>query len=229
MAQGDRRIRMGDWTRRKAAVLLQRLALERRLVKDKAIDFLWPDKELAAGSNNLYRTVHALRQTLNKGLGPDSADTVFSFADGILALDENVWVDVQEFEELSSKQNASTDELQRALELYKSELLADDPYSDWLQLPREALSRLYRRASIDLASRYGEQQEFERAVTLMRPLLKNDPADEVVHRELIRFLALNGRRHDAMRQYQACVRELKREMGIPPEPETVGPVRKASQ
>jgi DNA-binding SARP family transcriptional activator len=58
-------LRAKDWSRRKTALLLQRLALEGRLVKDQAIDFLWPEATLEAGANNLYRTLHALRQTLD--------------------------------------------------------------------------------------------------------------------------------------------------------------------
>jgi hypothetical protein len=68
VSRSDRVLRSEDWPRRKAASLLQRLALERRLLKDEAVDFLWPESDLASGANNLYRTLHALRDTLNKTL-----------------------------------------------------------------------------------------------------------------------------------------------------------------
>src|SRR5215211_7960677 len=74
-------LRGAAWTRRKAAALLQRLALERRLVKDQAIEFLWPEADPASGANNLYRTLHALRQTLDGTLGPGAADAIVRFED----------------------------------------------------------------------------------------------------------------------------------------------------
>src|SRR6266508_4297467 len=81
------------WTRKKAAALLQRLALERRFVKDQAIEFLWPEADPASGANNLYRTLHALRQILDTTLGPGTADATVTFAGGVLSLAESVWVD----------------------------------------------------------------------------------------------------------------------------------------
>jgi DNA-binding SARP family transcriptional activator len=62
VVRGQSSLQAAAWKRRKAAVLLQRLALEHRLLKEQAIDFLWPDASLAAGADNLYRTIYALRQ-----------------------------------------------------------------------------------------------------------------------------------------------------------------------
>jgi DNA-binding SARP family transcriptional activator len=77
-------LRPADWTHRKPAALLACLAIKRRLTKDQAIDLFWPDNDLHSGANKLYRTLHELRQTLNKFLGPGSAELVLSFEDGIL-------------------------------------------------------------------------------------------------------------------------------------------------
>jgi two-component SAPR family response regulator len=68
--RGERRLRTADWTRRKSAALFQRLTLDSRIVKDQAVDFLWPEADHSSGANNLYRTLYALRQTLNDALGP---------------------------------------------------------------------------------------------------------------------------------------------------------------
>src|SRR5881396_3082737 len=93
VAREERLLPAAGWTRRKAAALLQRLALERRLVKDQAIEFLWPEADPTSGANNLYRTLHALRQTLDTTLGPGTADATVTFADGVISLAESVWVD----------------------------------------------------------------------------------------------------------------------------------------
>src|ERR671931_2716437 len=89
VARTERSLPAAAWTRRKAATLLQRLALERRLLKDQAIEFLWPEADPASGANNLYRTIHALRQTLDMALGPGTAEATLMFADGVLSLAES--------------------------------------------------------------------------------------------------------------------------------------------
>jgi DNA-binding SARP family transcriptional activator len=139
---GAQRLRANDWKRRKAATLLQRLALERRLLKDQAIEFLWPGADPNAGANNLYRTLYALRQTITNGLDLDTPEAVLTFSDGLLLLNEDVWVDVHEFERLLAPQPTPAEALQQAIDLYRGELLPDDRYHEWTQTPRETASSL---------------------------------------------------------------------------------------
>jgi len=224
VARGERTLQAADWSRRKAAALLQRLALERRLLKDQAIDFLWPDATLAAGANNLYRTLHALRQTLDSALGPGSAEITFAFEDGVLTLHQSVWVDVEAYKQLcstpASVSESPISNLQHALSLYQGALLPDELYAEWTLVPREALRRLHREAALTLAAHRQEKRDYAAAIALLSPLLAEDVADEPVHRELMRTYALTGRRHDALRQYRACVEVLAGELDVPPEPET---------
>jgi DNA-binding SARP family transcriptional activator len=222
VAHGERILRAAGWTRRKAAALFQRLVLERHLVKDQAIEFLWPEADLTLGANNLYRTLHALRQTLDTALGRGTADAIFAFEDGVLTLDQSVWVDAHEFEKQARAaiSNLEPPNLQSAIDLYTGELLPDDLYSDWPQTPRESLRRLHRETSLILAAHHRDARDYTHAITLLNPLLARDAADEPVHRELMRTYALAGRRHEALRQYQTCVDALATELDVPPEPET---------
>ena len=217
-------LRADEWPRRKAASLIKYLAIQKRLVKDQAIELFWPDSDLDSGANNLYRTLHELRQTLNKSLRKDSADRVFRFEDGILSLDESVWVDALEFERLCSALSKNQSEriasLEEAIALYQGDLLPDDLYAEWTLTPRESLRRQYREASLALAALYRDARQYDHIFPLLRPLLAQDLADEPVHRELMRAYALTGRRHDALRQYQTCVQALASELDLTPEPET---------
>lgn len=223
--RGERVLHADDWPRKKAAALLKRLAYEHRLLRDQAIDYLWPESDITSGLNNLYRALHSIRQTLDAALGAGTAEVIFSFEDGILHLKDTVWVDTAEFERLCKNVAGETSEqrivrLNEALVLYRGDFLPDDRYEDWTQLPREALSRLWREASLLLAKDYLDRSDFSAAISLLSPLLSRDPADEIVHRELMRVYALSGRRHDALRQYQACVDALASELDVPPSPET---------
>jgi DNA-binding SARP family transcriptional activator len=221
VSQGERTLHASDWSRRKAAALLERLALERRLLKDQAIEFLWPETSPESGANNLYQTLYTLRQTLDTALGPGNADAIFVFEAGVLSLEETVRVDVHEFERLCSGQDKSSmADLQQALALYQGDLLPDDLYEEWTLVPREGLRRLHRQASLRLAAYQREARDYAAAIARLQPLLKRDPADEVIHRELMHLYTLDGRRHRALRQYQACVEALAAELGVAPDPQT---------
>src|SRR5439155_23984653 len=176
-------------------------------------------------ANNLYRTLHALRQTLDTTLGPGTADATVTFADGVLSLAESVWVDAREFEQLCAAASAAPHVLhpaylEQALALYPGDLLPDERYAEWTLAPREALRSRHREASLALAAYRRDTHDYAAAIGLLTPLLAHDPADEPIHRELMRVYTLAGRRHEALRQYQACVDALARELDVPPEPET---------
>ena len=220
VARGERVVQVGDWRRRKAAALLQRLALEEHLLRDEALDFLWPDADPGAAANNLYRTLYSLRQTLDDALGEGTAEATFSFEDGVLRLSPDVWVDAHVFEELSRRRGVTKAQLEEALALYTGPLLPDAAYGAWSAAPRRTLHRLYRDACLRLANEVSGRREIERAIAYLRPFLEEDRADEDVHRHLMRLFALLGRRHDALRQYQSCMRALDEELGLPPTAET---------
>jgi DNA-binding SARP family transcriptional activator len=226
--RAKRVLRADAWSRRKAATLLQRLALERRLLKDQAIEFLWPGTSPGSGANNLYQTLYILRKTLDTALGPNSADAILAFEGGILSLEEKVWVDVHEFERLCSPPRPlDTDQdrvpmtnLKRALSLYQGDLLPDDLYTEWTLVPRQALRQLHRKASLSLAAHYREENDYAAAADVLEPLVTRDPTDEHTHRELMHLYALDGRRHRALRQYQTCAEALAADLELPPGPET---------
>ncbi|MEW5985905.1 MAG: AAA family ATPase [Chloroflexota bacterium] len=220
IARGPKVLTADRWLRRKAAALMQRLALEKRLLRDQALDFLWPDAHPSAAANNLYRTLYAVRQTLDEHLGPGTAAATFSFVDGVLILEPAVWVDAHQFEQLCAVGRSSVPDLQRALNLYQGELLPDERYADWTIGPREALQRLYRQGSLDSAAHLAGRGDYDQAIARLLPLLGYDHADEIVHRELMRLYALAGRRHDALRQYQSCVEALAEELNVSPDPQT---------
>jgi DNA-binding SARP family transcriptional activator len=223
--RGDSILHANEWRRKKAADLLKRLALEKRLLKDQAIEFLWPETDVDSGTNNLYKTIHVLRQTLNSALGPGASKALFEFEDGILKLLPKVWVDAHQFESLYKQAldlpaQDQTVLLEEALSIYRGELLPDDLYADWTLLHREELVRLHREAALTLAQYRIEQDDYTGAIQLIKPLLRRDPADEEMHRMLMRLYAISGRRHDALRQYQTCVDYLESELDAPPGAET---------
>src|SRR5262249_57874800 len=72
----------------------------------------------------------------------------------------------------------------------------------------------------DVLAQQSSAGETERAIQPAVRLLAMDASQEIVHRALMRLYARQGRRAAALKQYQACVAALQRELGTEPEPET---------
>jgi ATP-dependent Clp protease ATP-binding subunit ClpA len=62
--------------------------------------------------------------------------------------------------------------------------------------------------------------EIDTAITYTHRWLALDPLDEVAYRQLMQLYTWSGKRNEALRQYQNCVRILKRELGVAPQEET---------
>jgi len=202
--RGDQTLDNAGWPRRKAASLLQRLAMERQLHKEQAIEFLWPESNPDAGANNLYRTIYALRQTLDDELGDGAAEAAFAFQKGILSLGDDVWVDVHAFKHLCSqtvtgKASGDRNKLEEVLELYEGELLPDERYAEWTFAHRDQLRRYYRETVLALAEHLRKAGEYDEAIEILSSFLADETLDEPAHRKLMRVYALAGRRHDALR------------------------------
>lgn len=219
---GDRILTADDWPRKKAASLMKRLAFERRMLKDQVMEFLWQEAVLSAAANNLYKTLHVIRRTFETAFGSHSADAIFRFEGGILTLMPDVWVDAAEFEQLAASGTGKNQKMniEKALDIYKNDLLPDDLYEEWTLLPREELFRLQRSARLTLAAIHRTNQDYEKAINLLRPVLMQDTADELIHRELMRLYVFSGQQHEALRQYATCVEAMKRELGTLPGKET---------
>jgi DNA-binding SARP family transcriptional activator len=65
-----------------------------------------------------------------------------------------------------------------------------------------------------------EMGNYQDATKWASAILKVDRCDEETHRQLIRAHAAQGRRNEALRQYQYCQRVLNEELGIQPASET---------
>ena len=213
------RLSAAEWTRQKAASLLQRLAIERRLLKEQVIDELWPQATSDSGNNSFHQTMHLLRRTLDDALGFGCAESTFDLSAGVLRLDDSVRVDADEFER-GVRESLGPRELEEALALYGGELLPAEPYAEWTRSPREHLRGLHREAVLRLAASSSASGDPATAIRFLLPLLDGDPADERVHRELMENYAISGHRHQALRQYRACKEALAEELGVDPEPRT---------
>jgi DNA-binding SARP family transcriptional activator len=196
----------GDaWPGRRAAELVQLLALAdgHRLVRDQAIEALWPHLDAEAGAANLRKAAHHARRALSH---PDAI--VLGGGHIQLSPGSPVQTDAELFEELAEAALADGDRdaWEAAAAAYGGDLLPDSPYEEWTQAPRARLRSQY----VELLRR---ACEWERLVEV-------EPTDEAAYRELMRRELEAGSRPAAIRWYGRLRTALRRELGIPPSEET---------
>ena len=219
---GPRRIPEAAW-RPKAARLVKLLALApgHRLHREQVMEVLWPEFEPQAAFNNLHRTLHAARHILEPDLPPGTPSTYLHLRAQGLALFASVgvlWIDVEAFEIAAGVARHARDPAtyRAALELYTGELLPEDRYEDWAACRREELRERYLMLLLNLMQAHEERGEVPAAIQALELVVATEPTHESAHTNLIRLLALSGRRQKALRQYERLRDVLAHEVGAEP-------------
>ena len=206
-----------DLSNRKAQGLLAYLAIEgtHPHSRERLATLLW-------ARTGEERARHNLRQALSK-LRQYCPDLIASHGDRIALNDNACEVDAKRFPALARSDDP--DDLFLALELYRGDLLegyvAREPeYQEWLEAARGQL----RKHAVEVAGRLaafliGQGRERE-AIDVLNHSLRIDAANESAHRDLMLLLARQGRRSEALRQYQECVTALARQLDAEPGIET---------
>ncbi len=220
--QGDRLI--SRFKTYRMAVLLARLALvpERGHTREELVGLLWPDAEPEAGRGSLRTALAGLRRQL--------ADPGETDPDGVTPLETDrlqvrlrpgsVSVDVAEFEAAVKAAERATglgraERLTGALELYRGELLPGY-HEDWIASERERLAQTYRATLRRLILAWEEGGDLPQALEAAQRAVSLFPAEEDIHRELIRLYVRMARADEARRQYQVLERTLRDEGSGPP-------------
>ena len=205
---------------RKARSLLKLLALQRhgRIVRDQAMETLWPDLDEDAAASQLYKALHHIRKAFESE-DEDAADWL-AITDGTISLvpPGGTATDVRRFEESarSGLQRNCIPDLEMAVSAYAGDLLPTDLYAEWISLPREHYRQLYLDVLTTLAQQYEKRGALSEAAQMLRLALEKDPALESAHRALMRIFTLRGQPTRAFRQYDLCREVLHRELAIGP-------------
>jgi DNA-binding SARP family transcriptional activator len=185
----------GDaWRNRRAADLVKLLALApgHRLSRDRVMAALWPELGGAAAGANLRKAVHFAR----RAMGSDRA--IATTSELVLWPEGRLEVDVDKFDDAAGSALATedTEAAVRAAGLYRGELLPTDRYEAWTEEPRERLVQRYGRVL--------------KTAELWERVLELDRADEEAHRAIMKRYISDGRRTDAIRQFDRLRRGLRK-------------------
>ena len=193
--------------RRKEQALLVYLACQPgvRFSREHLQGLLWGESAKKQAANSLRQAL----STLRKLLPPDAIQT----EGATIAWNAEVPV-VVDIHRLTETPESYTEPFLHGFVVRKSPL-----WEEWLEAERErlrllALGGLLRR-SAELANR-----NLDGAIAALQQAHALEPWRESTHRQLVWLHWRNGDRAAALQQYEACVRMLADELGVPPSPET---------
>jgi predicted ATPase/DNA-binding SARP family transcriptional activator len=218
---GDERRTEEDWPRRKVLRLFKCLITQhdRRLSREQAMALFWPDAGPDAASDSLRSSLTILRQTLRPAADLIGADRYHIWINPA----SDYWCDADEFERLARRALAGSDPVpyQEALALYQGDYLPGDLYDDWATARRDNLRELWFQLAGGLAALYEQAGQLDAAVALLKQVGAQDLCREDLQARLMRLLAQQGRRVEALRHFQQVREALQRELEVDPAPDTV--------
>ncbi|MFT4039497.1 MAG: BTAD domain-containing putative transcriptional regulator, partial [Thermomicrobiales bacterium] len=211
------------WGQRRAAAVVKLLALQpqRRLHREHLMETLWPDLASDAAANNLRVAVHRARQRL-EAAGATGRVLTREHDDVVLGDPAETWVDVDAF--TGAVQRAWLDDdpatAERAADLYRGDLLPEDPYEEWAAHRRTDLRVSYLALLTRLGQLHDAGGDTSAAIAAVQRLLAAEPLEEAGHAALMRLYSRVGARRQAMAQYDTLATLLAQELDAAPDPAT---------
>jgi predicted ATPase/DNA-binding SARP family transcriptional activator/Tfp pilus assembly protein PilF len=223
----------------KARALLAYLAVEadRPHRRDALAGLLWAESPQAKARQSLRQALTNLRRALGDA---DRAIPFLAISREAIQFERGAdyTLDVAEFSDLAaavrthrhSHRDRCLSCLQRMeamTRLYRGRLLGSfflsdcTAFEEWAALQREHLQCQVVEALAILVQYYERRGDLAQAIQLARRQVQIEPWLEEAHRNLMRLLALAGRRSAALAQYRACQRRLAQELDLAPSAETI--------
>jgi predicted ATPase/DNA-binding SARP family transcriptional activator len=225
--------------RRKTLALLAYLAVNRGShTRDYLSALLFPDYDQSKAFTNLRHTLWETQQAIGEGWIVADHETI-----GLIAGDAEhsshpagagrvIWLDVAQFESLITQSRAQRDVSLRiplltdAVKLYRNHFLTGFSlkdaltFNEWAMGESDNLRHQLAHALTMLAEDHCSLGQAETAIPYARRLTALDPLNETSHRLLMQVYIQAGQHNAALKQYQACEKILRKELGVDPQPET---------
>jgi DNA-binding SARP family transcriptional activator/predicted ATPase len=221
----------------KMRALLAYIATEGKapIPRSRLAGLLWPDQSEREAESSLRQALSRLRRLI----GAREAPQAFLIIEReTIQVSPSSQAEIDLFELQAALDSAAhhrhrhpkacpvcADNLRKAADLYRGDFLSDlsipdsDLFEDWALVWRESLLRLAVSAFSDLLAwnmRVGDDVGARKTVAR---LLQVDPWNEPAHASLLRLLAREGQRTEAIQHYHLIAGRLKDELGILPSPE----------
>lgn len=180
-------------------------------------ELLWPWMAPENGRQNLRQTLYEIKKSLPVQENPApiliTRHTLQRNPQAYIELDTQI------FEQ--TLQTPTLENLQQAVTLYRGDFLTDfylpdsTDFENWVHTRREYYRRHYQEALGNLITLSPANPDYARR------LLESDPFHEEAARKLMQMLAKNGARTEALQVYETLRQQLKNELGVKPQAETI--------
>jgi predicted ATPase/DNA-binding SARP family transcriptional activator len=228
---GELRVTQGDqvhtrFRTHKSAALLAYLALylHQTHSRERLLEVFWPDMTVEAGRDNLSTTLSQLRRQLEP-TGVPAKSILIADHQQVRLNAEAVSTDVAEFDQTirMARRDDETEvrlrQLQRAVELYKGELLPGN-YEDWAVREQSRCQAAYLEVLRLLVADLEESDDLAGALAAAQRMVEADPYEEEAYQMQMRLYVRQQHPAAALEVYQRLKNLFKKEMGVPPSPET---------
>jgi DNA-binding SARP family transcriptional activator len=209
----------GQWLENRAGQVLKYLVAERdRVVSaDELVETLWEEARVRNVPGVRYY-IHELRKRLEPDRSGRGESAFIARVHGGYALRrESVVIDADDFERhvetglaaaAANDEQRACAELERGLDLYGGDFLADEPYAEWAIPERDRLRSVAADGLRALADLRLARGDLDGAAAELERLAELEPYDTEVHKRLIALAMRRGRRTEAVRRYNALRRRM---------------------
>jgi DNA-binding SARP family transcriptional activator len=224
---GDVRLRSEDGvlvsiSAKKSQAMLTYLGVKpaQLVSRDKMAALLWSSTASEQARQSLRQTL----STLRKELSAISPKKILIEEGDFLSLDPSaIYVDVVEFETLCA--TGSPEALDPATRLYAGDFmegfeLDEEKFDQWVLAERDRLHRMALRAHTSLVEQLARAGALDEAIATAQRSLRIDPLQEATHRTLMRLYLKSGDTTNALQQFDACAKVLRRELAAEPDGDT---------
>ncbi len=218
----------GEWLLKRPGQLLKYLVCQRGRPAhvDEIVEALWPEAGLN-GRNTVRHYIHSLRERVEPNRSPHTPSSFITSVGSTYMLDPRVSIDVDEFEDLvalglgesARSENgglSAVECLERALDLYRGDLISEEPFAEWAFAEREMMRSLAGKALNRLVDHNLERDDLAAATTHLERSTELRPLDADVQMQLIVVYLRRGRHTDAQRRFAAFRQRLLDEFGQEP-------------
>ena len=230
VALGERPATGFESTKVRALLAFLVVESDRPHSRESLAGLLWPDYPQSSAMKSLRNALANLR----RAIGDPSASPphLLITRDAIqFNTASEYWLDTVELNKAllpirggkSSRLDPPVvDSLDAAISLYHDRFLEgfsvpdSQPFEEWVLLKREQLNREVMQALRGLADYFEASGDYGQALPYAWRQVELERWQEEGHRQLMRLLALSGRRSEALTQYDTCTQMLKQDLGVEP-------------
>jgi DNA-binding SARP family transcriptional activator len=173
----------------------------------RVIDALWPESDGDTAHENFKKSLARLRKLL-------AVDDVIRWEEGKISLNQDLcWVDALAFEHRAERIESSSVEPSRAAQVFTQTLalytgpflgLAESP--TWAHAGRDRVRMTFVRLVNRHCDHVQTANTVDEAIRSLEQAIAVDPLTEPLYQRLIPLLLAQGRRADAQRHYQTCLK-----------------------